>query len=297
MADGLDSRLTGFDWDARKCAPVGRLCDTHTHYNGKKEGLEILVRTGEQYNVEMIHLISMSGDPEQCMADMAEFYRMGENCIPFHRVDMTTNDDGQVQRAYDAGFWGIKCISPDRAYDDHYYDPIYAKAQELGMPLLFHVGLMGKTGRPRDIGCGMSLMRSDMLDTLESRFPELLIQGAHLGAPNIAEAILACTYAPNLMWDASGGCRHLLQVDPNLLAAPLNGRRQLWKCMTWATDTTTGVFRPEYSDGWPTQYEYQIAYYEDVFSRMPVPPDSEELDDFFFGNALRWAERIRAKRS
>jgi len=296
VASKLDSRLTDFDWEGRIAAPVEHLADTHTHYSGDKAKLEILASTGKNYNVELTHLIHMGGDGAQALKDISEFYRIGENCIPFFRIDMTTNDASQVQRAYDEGWWGIKCITPNHAYDDHYYDPIYAKTQELNMPLLFHVGLLGKTGKARQIGCGMSLMRADMLDTLESRFPDLLIQGAHLGNPHIADAVLACVYAPNLMWDASGGCRHLLQVDPKILAAPMNGRRELWKCITWATDTNTGVFPPEYADGWETQYEYQLAYWQDIFSRMPSPPDSEELDNFFFGNALRWADRIREKR-
>ena len=64
----------------------------------------------------------------------------------------------------------------------------------------------------------------------------------------------------------------------------------------WATDTTTGFFRPEVSDGWPTQYEYQLAYWQDILSRFPTSPTSEQLDGFFHGNAKRWLERIKENR-
>lgn len=292
----LDPRLTDFDWDARTAAPVERLIDPHTHYNGNPDDLDILCAQMEAYNTETIFVNSIHHAGTEWLADLEARGKIGERFIPYFRVELDQNNPDTIQEAYDLGFWGIKWISPARSYDDRFYDPLLERMQQLGMPALFHTGLLAKGEYGQKVGTGMSLMRPDCLDTISSRFPELLIQGAHLGNPHIADAVLSCVYSPNLIWDASGGCRHLLKVDPQILEAPMYGRSTAWERIMWSTDTATGVFRPEYSDGWPSQFEYQLAFWQDIFSRFQVPPTTEQLDMFFYGNAHTWLDRIIANR-
>jgi len=295
-SDTLDPRLSDFDLDARRAAPVGKLIDPHVHYRGRIDDLETLANVFERYHVECMFLICGRDAGPQWLREVDRYFTIGQQVIPFYRIDMKQSDPQGVRAAYDMGFWGIKCIGPSCAYDDHFYDPVYAEAQQLGMPMLFHTGLLAKSGADPETGTGMSLMRADSLDTIAARFPELLIQGAHLGNPEIASAILSSVYSDNVIWDASGGCRHLLRVDPKILAAPLCGRAQLWDRIMFATDTASGVFSPEHADGWPTVYEYQLAFWQDILSRMPEPPNSEQLDGFFYVNAHRWLDRIKQQR-
>jgi len=292
----MDIRLTSFDWAARQAAPVSRLMDPHVHYDGDPKILETLAKTMDRYHVECAFVISQRQPGADWLKQVDALLPIGKKAIPFYRVDMVEGSPDDVQRAFDAGYWGIKMISPNRAYDDRFYDPMFARMEALNMPALFHVGLLGKGEYERSIGCGMSLMRADMLDTIASRFPKLLIQGAHLGSPNITEALLTTTYSPNLIWDACGGCRHILRVNPTLLAAALEGRASLWSRIMWSTDTTSGVFPAQWADGWPSQYEYQLAIWQDILSRLPTPPTTAQLDGFFYDNAASWLARIRANR-
>lgn len=297
IAKDLDPRLVHFDWEGRRAAPVERLMEPHAHFMGDRAALATLAETMRTYRVECAFLVIGPKPESDWLREVERHLVVGRSVIPFYWMDLRQNNPDSVQKAYDLGYWGLKFIGPSHAYDDHFYDPLYAKAQELKMPVLFHAGLLGKTNDFISAGTGMSLMRADMLDTLAGRFPDLLMQGAHLGNPNIADAICSTIYSPNLLWDASGGCRHLLQVSPELLGAPLRGRPGGWKKLMWSTDTTSGVFPPEYADGWPSHFEYQLACWQGILSRLPTPPTSGELDDFFYGNAKRRMDEIVRRRN
>jgi len=291
-----DRRLTDFDWEARKAAPVSKLIDPHVHYDDNPADLEVLFQVVDQYKVECITIISTTSPGKECIKALGAHGKIGERIFPYYRLNLCTGGADQVQRAYDLGFWGIKFITAKYAYDDPIYDPILRRGQELGMPCLFHTGVMSGSEERRVAGSGMSLMRADMLDTLAWRYPELLIQGAHLGNPDVATAFRACQYSPNLIWDASGGIRHLLIADPILLYASMNHLPQAWDYMMWSTDTVSGKFPPEFADGWPNQFEYQLALWQRILAGLPVKPTAEQLDKFFYGNARKWFDRIIEKR-
>ena len=296
MSAPIDPRLTGLDWGARRVAPLEKLCDTHVHYGGDLTTLETYKRLADRLNIECISMISPARNiSADVIKDYERFFTIGKDLIPYARIDMRIGEPSQVQAAYDNGHWGIKCIYPNHRYDDHFYDAVYAKAQELKMPLLFHTGLLGRDSKVPS-GSGMSLMRPDMLDTVASRFPDLIIQGAHLGCPNVRDAILSSTYSDNLYWDACGGIRHILFVDPRSLTAALEHRWHLWERITFATDGVSGLFRPEHADGWPSMIEYMVACFQRIFLKFDVPPTTEQLDQFFYGNARRWYDKIIANR-
>lgn len=291
-----DPRLTDFDWDARRAAPVEKLMDLHVHYRGKPESLESLFPILDRYNVDCIHLIFGPKADAGQIKEAEKHGKVGERFIPFYWLDLNSGDADQVDRAYDQGFWGLKFICPKYAYDDHIYDPILARGQELGMPCLFHTGVLGRSPLKLEAGCGMSLMRADMLDTLVNRYPDLLIQGAHLGNPDVATAIRASQYSPNMIWDACGGIRHLLMGNPMLLYGAIYNVPEAFNYFAWATDGTNGLFPPEWADGWPTHYEYQLCYWQRILASLPVAPTTEQLDRFFHGNAREWVDRIIANR-
>lgn len=126
--------------------------------------------------------------------------------IPFGFIDCTKGPS-EVERLKEKGFTGLKAISPVRAYNDESFFPVYAKAEELGMPILFHVGIMAKgfwksmdsPGFP-----GPCNMKPSMLDTIADAFPKLqLIQG-HQGVPWINELWEALYYYPNISCSVCG---------------------------------------------------------------------------------------------
>ena len=96
----------------------------------------------------------------------------------------------------------IKFIAPQRPYSDTRYFPLYERAQDLGMPGLFHLGIVMNSERWRDANSNM--MRPIHLDYIARNFPELKIIGAHLGNPWYEEATMSCRWNPNLYFDLSG---------------------------------------------------------------------------------------------
>jgi predicted TIM-barrel fold metal-dependent hydrolase len=270
--------------------------DPHVHYSSKKSELASLFSAISNYPIECINLISDRNPGKQWIKDVEEFGQIGEKVIPYYMLDLTSGAADQVQQAYDLGFWGLKFIAPSFAYDDPIYIDILSRAQDLGMPCLFHTGVFGFTDYANKVGTGMSLMRADMLDTLAHRYPDLLIQGAHIGNPNVFEAIRAAQYSPNLKWDTCGGIRHILMADPIRLYAAMNHLPGAWDDIMWATDTATGYFKPEYAEGWPSFYEYMLASWQRILAGFPIKPTSDQLDKYFYLNARGWVDRVIEKR-
>jgi predicted TIM-barrel fold metal-dependent hydrolase len=151
--------------------------------------------------------------------------------IPVAVIDPEEIDGEGVQRLYNMGFRGLKLIGVARPYDEPDYMPAYAKAQELNMPVLFHMGVIGGgldysiTHPRRDAAAAQAYQRmmaqqdrvpprnvsaSRMsplhLDTIANRFPKLKIIGAHLGNQgNYEYAASVARWRHNVYFDMSGG--------------------------------------------------------------------------------------------
>ncbi|MGH2609007.1 MAG: amidohydrolase family protein [Tepidiformaceae bacterium] len=165
--------------------------------------------------------------------------------IPVAIIDPEEIGGDDVQRLHDMGYRGLKLIGVARDYDDPDYLPAYAKAEELGMPVLFHMGVIGGgldysiTHPRRDPQAAQNYLRFQQmfarvgprsvsasrmsplhLDTIANRFPRLKIIGAHIGNQgNYEYAASVARWRHNVWFDMSGGEtieRHL--VDRKLLA-------------------------------------------------------------------------------
>jgi hypothetical protein len=151
--------------------------------------------------------------------------------IPVAVIDPEETGYEGVQRLHAMGYRGLKLIGVARAYDDPDYMPAYAAAQDLGMPVLFHMGVIGGgldysiTHPRRDPKAAQAYQRmmamqertpardvsaSRMsplhLDTIANRFPKLKIIGAHLGNQgNYEFASSVARWRHNVYFDMSGG--------------------------------------------------------------------------------------------
>ncbi len=180
--------------------------------------------------------------------EIAQKYR--ELFIPVAVIDPEEIDADGVQRLYDMGFRGLKLIGVARDYDDADYMPTYGKAQDLGMPVLFHMGVIGGgldysiTHPRRDAAAAQAYQRMQVmydrmpprnvsasrmsplhLDTIANRFPRLKIIGAHIGNQgNYEYAASVARWRHNVWFDVSGGEtieRHM--VERKLLVANSKG--------------------------------------------------------------------------
>lgn len=151
--------------------------------------------------------------------------------VPVAVIDPEETGREEVEELHAMGYRGLKLIGVARPYDEPDYLPAYAAAERLGMPVLFHLGVIGggidysvthprRDPRAADMLRRMAAMRGRWplrdvtatrmsplhLDTIAQRFPDLRIIGAHLGNQgNYEYAASVARWRPNVLLDMSGG--------------------------------------------------------------------------------------------
>ena len=103
---------------------------------------------------------------------------------------------------------GLKLHPVQQAFypNDEKFYPLYEKAMELNIPVLFHSG-MAASGSGMAGGGGMKLKYSAPIpgmDDVAADFPNLTIIMAHPGWPWIEEQIAVALHKPNVYLDLSG---------------------------------------------------------------------------------------------
>jgi predicted TIM-barrel fold metal-dependent hydrolase len=240
-----------------------KIFDVHIHYP----------RNWENLDEDTAHLVdrlaevaSAAGITKGCLLTGGRFgptyergievaSRYSELFIPVAVIDPEETDGAGVQQLYDMGYRGLKLIGVARPYDEPDYMPAYAKAEELGMPVLFHMGVIGGgldysiTHPRRDAAAAQAYQRwlamldripsrdvsaSRMsplhLDTIANRFPRLRIIGAHLGNQgNYEYAASVARWRHNVSFDMSGGEtieRHAL--ERRLIGTEIGIEKLVW---------------------------------------------------------------------
>ncbi|MCK9494771.1 MAG: amidohydrolase family protein [Dehalococcoidia bacterium] len=190
-----------------------------------------------------------------------EFAKRDEDLwVPSAVVDPGETSFREIKRLHEMGYQGLKIIGTKFAYDDPRYFPAYAAAEEFGMPILMHLGVIGggvdyaithprrdpkaaatyrrmqEMGRmqPRDVSA--IRMRPFHLDTIANNFPALRLIGAHMGGTgNYDEAASVTRWRHHVFLDMSGGDtieRHA--VERKLVKHEIGVEK-----LTWGSDCNT----------------------------------------------------------
>ena len=150
--------------------------------------------------------------------------------VPSAVVDPEELGYRDIKKLFEQGYKGLKMIGVRRAYDDYKYFPVYAAAEELGLPILMHMGVIGggvdyaithprrdpraaesmarmeKMGRMQGRDVSAMRMRPFHMDTIANNFPRLKMIGAHMGGTgNYDEAASVTRWRHNVFLDMSGG--------------------------------------------------------------------------------------------
>ena len=148
--------------------------------------------------------------------------------IPVAVVDPEETSGRMVRELHAMGYRGLKMIGVKQPYDSYDYFRLYEVAEELQLPILFHLGVIGgpvdyqRTHPRRDPAAAARLarwmarvgardtsaarMHPFHLDTLANNFPHLRMIGAHLGGTgNYDAAASVVRWRPNVYLDLSGG--------------------------------------------------------------------------------------------
>lgn len=177
--------------------------------------------------------------------------------LPSAMVDPEQVTGREVRRLHGLGYVGLKMIGVRRPYDDYKYFGVYQVAEELDMPILMHMGVIGggidysithprrdaaaaetfqrMAGSPRAQGRDVSAtrMRPFHMDTIANNFPNLKLIGAHMGGTgNYDEAASVTRWRHNVFLDMSGGDtieRHA--VERRLIGYEIGVEK-----LTWGSD-------------------------------------------------------------
>ncbi|HJP41638.1 MAG TPA: amidohydrolase family protein [Dehalococcoidia bacterium] len=217
----------------------------------------------------------------------------GDYFVPVAMIDPEEIDGAAVRQLHGLGFRGLKLIGTARPYDEPDYMGAYAAAQDLGMPILFHMGVIGggldysRTHPRRDPEAAASYKRMQEmmsrvplrdvsagrmsplhLDTIANRFPQLRIIGAHLGNQgNYEFAASVARWRHNVWFDMSGGEtieRHAIERD-------LIGKEIGIEKLTWGSDCSM------------EQIRNHIGRFEQMFEELKLSGD--EVDRLWWRNA------------
>lgn len=120
------------------------------------------------------------------------------------------------------GFVGAKLLpwAFDLPSDDRLWYPVYAEAEELGIPVTVQVGhtaplFSSEVGRPM------------LLDKVARDFPDLRIVAGHLGWPWVDECLALATKYPNFFIDTSGHTPTRYPAELVQFAASRRGREKV----------------------------------------------------------------------
>jgi hypothetical protein len=208
--------------------------------------------------------------------------------IPVAVIDPEVTGPDQVQELFDMGYRGLKLIGVPRDYDTPDYMPAYGKAQDLGMPVLFHMGVIGggldySINHPRrDPDAAQAYQRMmamaerspirDVsairmsplhLDTIANRFPRLRIIGAHLGNQgNYEYAASVARWRHNVSFDMSGG----ITIERHAMERRLIGVEIGIEKLVWGSDCQMDQIR-HHIDRFEVMYD-QLELDDDQRNRL-----------------------------
>jgi len=194
-----------------------QIIDAHQHYYPEPQTIEGLVEKSKRAGITKVCLSGL-GDYscDKYNEDVRKaFEKYPNTIIGFGFIRLGIDTWHLVDELYEQGFRGLKTISPRKNYSDKEYYPIYKRAEELKMPILFHTGM--KISNPADIKHDVACerMRPIYLDSIARAFPKLNIIGAHLGVPWYDEACAVAAFnRKNVLYDLSGAINLLYEFEP-----------------------------------------------------------------------------------
>jgi len=247
-----------------------RVINCHAHYHGPDEVEEKRALWDSLGYVK----VCMSFQDEEVLA-LAKRYP--GYIVPFYRVRLDEAKAETVERAQDRGFAGLKFIDPKLPYAHESYFPVYEKAQELGMPALFHTGFLGFNG---ERGVRQENHDPTFLITIATYFPRFRMVGAHLGHQWALSAVYAMKNCEHVWFDMSGGTiRHFPaswfrwlfeRVERNRTGQDPTLDMSLIGRLVFGSDNPDDT----------------IEFYRNFMAALEIPAEVQER--VYYGNAAKW---------
>ena len=186
------------------------LIDIHHHYRPSvKNFVDTLIRDMDAAGVHKVCLFtSRPNYGEQENRDWKRMFKdYSDRVIGFGTVSPGRTPENRpeaVDEYYSKGFKGLKFIRPTKRYDHDDFLVYYEKAEDYGMPVLFHTGVIARKSVDEREDVSSAYMRPVYLDRIARWCPRLRIVAAHMGDPWFSEAYNTSQKNPLLWLDISG---------------------------------------------------------------------------------------------
>ena len=205
----------------------------------------------------------LAGDPARVNAGTAEFVASDPaRRIGFMSVDPLRDDClDEIDRWHAAGLAGIKLGANYQRFDplsDEAF-AVYARAQERGLPILFHTGASPITAEPLRYSHPLTI------DEIAIAFPDLRIVMAHLGHPFTRDAVVVARKHPHVYADVSA-----------LVARPWTLYEGLLFAQEWGAGAKL-LFGSDFPIVTPAATIERLRAVNDVVDGTRMPRISEEL--------------------
>lgn len=272
--------------------------DAHAHLCHNARGIDAIVESGV---FEQIWLMDLSGIGRLGDIELATRQEILETVrrypgffLAFGFIDLDHAVPDDISRLRDLGFYGLKPYKQLKPYSHPDYFPLYERAQELNMAILFHTGLIAQ-GTPYSAGnlhaFGPENMRPIHLSAIAEAFPDLMIIGGHQGWPFMEEMEHNLYYYRNIYGDISGYLRSVPRLNEILDRRAHDGTdRYFNQKLHFATDEFYGI---ESSNARALRLaQFWESYFEfigSLYYRWGLP---EEQEKFFRGNAVYLRDRF-----
>ncbi len=261
--------------------------DIHHHLINEPQYVDNLVRQMDRLEIERVGLSGLGLKGGTTLGDLSPgndavwnaYQKFPGRIIPFANFGLGRDDPDNLRRWLDQGFLGLKLTRPRARYDDAGYDPIYELAEARGIPVLFHTGVVLRSGRDAEDGVTSDHMRPITLDRVTRTFPRLIMVMAHLGMPWHEEAAAMLRFHPNVYADVTFGPGGWLQRAGT--------GEYLRELLYWPGAARKLVFGTDVH--W-SKLAWTIGIQETVITRLGVGAD--ELADFRGRTASSWWDRL-----
>ncbi len=223
-----------------------------------------------------------------------------DTIVPIGYVALGRGDTPEtIVGLHERGFKGLKMIAPTKDYDDEEFYPIYAQAEKLGLPILFHTGVVARSDEiiknrkaagkpvpphddPRTFNIKSKRMEPMCVEGVLQNFPDLNCVMAHFGSTgrrDVSQGIVR--WNPNGYGDLTGFSRAFEPDDSE----------QGWHIAEKYVKMFTDVLNPLLVNRYPEKLLYatdlstddpelmnaKIESHRAVYTACGIPKDKQRL--------------------
>ena len=263
-----------------------RKIDMHHHLVEEVGYVDSLLREMDRLKIEKTALIGLGklfpnlfvhGEHDGSVADDDAVERVvrahPDRFFGLGFIRLGVDGADKVDELASRGFKGLKFHIPRKRYDDEEYFPVYERAQALGLPCLFHTGVVWlPTPRPEERISSFN-MDPIHIEGIAQLFPDLPLIIAHLGVQSHLTALTLVRILPNIYADMSG-------TTPGWRA---NLTMEDWKRLLWFPHASEKLLFG--TDVHVAEIAENIGIYEQICDAAEW--DAPQRLNLFHGNAAR----------